>query len=157
MAKGFDEGQSTTRFLGSCYRELTRSPGNIASIVVQKAFMAKFGVDHESEAQYANTKGWIVSIATAGAVFGCLACVNLVQILGRKWTMLLFTVVYVAGILGQTFSNGNLSALYASRFISGIGIGTTTVLPSIYLTEVCYLSGHIARLVSKLVHRRLTE
>jgi MFS family permease len=50
--------------------------------------------------------------------------------------MLVFTVIYMAGILGQTFSNGNLSALYATRFISGIGIGTTTVLPSIYITEV---------------------
>lgn len=83
-----------------------------------------------------DTKGWIVSIATAGAVFGCLACINLVQLWGRKWTMLVFTVVYIAGILGQTFSNGSLSALYATRFVTGIGIGTTTVLPSIYLTEV---------------------
>lgn len=52
--------------------------------------------------------------------------------------MLLFTVVYIAGILGQTFSNGSLSALYVTRFIAGIGIGTTTVLPPIYLTEVYF-------------------
>ncbi|EUC49713.1 hypothetical protein COCMIDRAFT_32930 [Bipolaris oryzae ATCC 44560] len=110
--------------------------GNIASIVVQKKFKTEFGVIHETDTQYANTKGWIVSIATAGAVFGCLACINLVQLWGRKWTMLAFTVIYIAGILGQTFSNGSLSALYATRFITGIGIGTTTVLPSIYLTEI---------------------
>ncbi|OAL51469.1 general substrate transporter [Pyrenochaeta sp. DS3sAY3a] len=117
VAKGFDEG-------------------NIASLVVQKTFKQRFGVYHQTDAEYANTKGWIVAIATAGAVFGCLACVNLVQRWGRKFTMLVFTVIYIAGIFGQTFSNGNLSALYASRFISGIGIGTTTVLPSIYLTEI---------------------
>lgn len=51
--------------------------------------------------------------------------------------MLAFTVIYMAGIFGQTFPNGNLSAMYASRFIAGIGIGTTTVIPSIYITEVC--------------------
>lgn len=34
--------------------------------------MADFGLDAQTESQYANTKGWIVSIATAGAVFGCL-------------------------------------------------------------------------------------
>lgn len=45
--------------------------GNIASIVVQAHFMKVFGLDQQSEAEYANTKGWIVSIATAGAVFGC--------------------------------------------------------------------------------------
>jgi MFS family permease len=56
---------------------------------------------------------------------------------GRKKIMLAFTIIYMAGIFGQTFANGNLSALYASRFITGIGIGTTTVIPSIYITEVC--------------------
>lgn len=46
--------------------------GNIASLVTQPHFKAKFGIDHLSEDDYANTKGWIVSITTAGAVFGCL-------------------------------------------------------------------------------------
>jgi MFS family permease len=55
-----------------------------------------------------------------------------VQLWGRKNTML----IYIAGIFGQTFANGSLSAMYASRFIAGIGIGTTTVIPSIYITEV---------------------
>lgn len=50
--------------------------------------------------------------------------------------MLAFTVIYMAGIFGQTFANGSLSAMYASRFVAGIGIGTTTVIPSIYITEV---------------------
>ena len=118
---------------------LTVILGNIASIVVMKSFKQHFHVDHESDAQYANTKGWIVSIATAGAVSGCLTCVNLVQRLGRKNTLLVFTIVYVSGIFGQTFSRGSLSGLYASRFIAGIGIGTTTVLSSIYITEVCII------------------
>jgi hypothetical protein len=46
--------------------------GNIASLVVQAHFKRRFGIDHLSEDEYAGTKGWIVSIATAGAVFGCL-------------------------------------------------------------------------------------
>ena len=54
VAKGFDEG-------------------NIASIVVLTVFKKAFHVDHQSTTEYANTKGWIVSIATAGAVFGCLS------------------------------------------------------------------------------------
>lgn len=101
-----------------------------------QSFKNRFGVAHQTDDQYANTKGWVVSIATAGAVFGCLSCVNLIQRLGRKNTLLLFTIIYIAGILGQTFSGGNLSALYASRFISGLGIGTTTVIPYIYLAEI---------------------
>lgn len=52
--------------------------GNIASIVVQSHFMAVFGLAKETDEQYANTKGWLVSIATAGAVFGCLGVCGIV-------------------------------------------------------------------------------
>lgn len=110
--------------------------GNIASVVVMKSFMTKFGLDRLSAAEYANTKGWIVSIATAGAVFGCLVCSWLTQRLGRKWTMQIFTIIYMAGIIGQTFSGGHLAGLYVARLVSGFGIGGTTVLPSIYISEV---------------------
>lgn len=110
--------------------------GNIASIVIMDVFKERFGLSNQSEDEYADTKDWIVAIATAGAVFGCLACMWLTQRLGGKLTFQLFTIVYIAGILGQTFSSGNLAVLYATRVISGIGIGTTTVLPSIYIAEV---------------------
>ena len=101
-------------------------------------FKERFGIDNQTDHEYANTKGWIVAIATAGAVFGCLGCVWLTQRLGRTRTFQFFTVVYMAGIFGQTFSNGNLGVLYATRVISGVGIGATTVLPSVYIAEVGY-------------------
>ncbi|KAF9878099.1 MFS quinate transporter [Colletotrichum karsti] len=117
VAKGFDEG-------------------NIASLVTMAAFKERFGIDHQSESEYSNTKGWIVAIATAGAVLGCLACVKLTERLGRRTTMQVFTVIYIAGILGQTFSSGSMAGLYVSRIISGVGIGATTVLPPVYISEI---------------------
>ncbi|KAI1843174.1 hypothetical protein JX266_010701 [Neoarthrinium moseri] len=45
-------------------------------------------------------------------------------------------MIYIAGILGQTFSGGNLGGLYASRLVAGLGIGVTTILPPIYLSEI---------------------
>lgn len=110
--------------------------GNIASVVVMESFMRRFTLNTLSTVDYANTKGWIVSNATAGAVFGCLACSWLTHRLGRKWTMQIFTVIYMAGVLGQTFCGGHLAGLYVSRLVSGFGIGGTTVLPSIYISEV---------------------
>ncbi|OLN87135.1 Quinate permease 10 [Colletotrichum chlorophyti] len=117
VAKGFDEG-------------------NIASLVSMEVFKERFGVDHQSDSEYSNTKGWIVAIATAGAVVGCLSCVKITEKLGRRLTLQIFTVVYIAGILGQTFSAGNLAALYISRIIAGVGIGATTVLPAVYISEI---------------------
>jgi MFS family permease len=46
------------------------------------------------------------------------------------------TIHTVGGAVGQAFSAGSLDALYVSRFISGMGIGVTTVLPSVYISEV---------------------
>ena len=117
-------------------RHLTFRLGNIASVVVMPVFKKKFGLDGLSETAYASTKGWIVAIATAGAVAGCLLCIKMTQLFGRKLTFQILTLVYIGGVLGQTFSNGNLAALYASRVIAGIGIGATTVIPSVYIAEV---------------------
>ncbi|OOO08332.1 General substrate transporter [Aspergillus oryzae] len=116
VSKGFDEG-------------------NIASIVTQAHFKARFGLDTQSEDEYANTKGWLVSIATAGAVFGCLGCSPINDRFGRRWTLRIATVIYIAGVLGQGLCGGNLSGLYASRFIAGLGIGPLSIVPPVYITE----------------------
>ncbi|KAL4888039.1 general substrate transporter [Aspergillus ambiguus] len=117
VAKGFDEG-------------------NIASLVTQSHFKWKFGLGKLPETEYSNVKGWIVSITTAGAVFGCLGCSRINDRLGRRWTLRLATLVYMAGILGQGLCDGNLSGLYASRFVAGLGLGVLTVVPPIYITEI---------------------
>ena len=58
--------------------------------------------------------------------------------LGRRWTLRIATVIYIAGILGQGLCNGNLSGLYASRFISGLGIGPLSIVPPINIAEVLF-------------------
>jgi MFS family permease len=133
VSKGFDEGKFF--ILVSRLPWLTMT-GNIASIVVLSVFRKRFGVDDQSDTAYADTKGWIVSIATAGAVFGCLSCLYALQKFGRKPIMAAYTVIYMAGVLGQTFCGGSLAGLYASRFIGGFGIGTMTILPSVHVSEV---------------------
>ncbi|OJK01722.1 hypothetical protein ASPACDRAFT_51486 [Aspergillus aculeatus ATCC 16872] len=109
---------------------------NIACLVVQSQFRVAFGIDRQSPDEYANTKGWIVSIFTAGSIFGCLACLPVNDRLGRKWSLRLSTLIYAAGVAGQALSKGNLSAFYASRFIAGLGGGGITVVPSMYISEI---------------------
>ena len=94
--------------------------GNVASIVTMPSFRRDFGLNKMSTTAEADTKGWIISIATAGAVPGAFACIKMNQEWGRLWALRFFTVIYFAGVIGQACSNGNLSGLYASRFIAGI-------------------------------------
>lgn len=110
--------------------------GNVASIVTMPSFRRDFGLNKMSTIAEADTKGWIISIATAGAVPGAFACIKMNQEWGRLWALRFFTVIYLAGVVGQACSGGNLSGLYASRFIAGIGIGATTVMPSMYIAEI---------------------
>lgn len=63
-------------------------------------------------------------------------CPRINDRLGRRWTFRLSTLIYIAGILGQGLCNGNLSGLYASRFIAGLGLGVLTIVPPIYISEV---------------------
>ncbi|GAA5843239.1 hypothetical protein JCM11251_002257 [Rhodosporidiobolus azoricus] len=117
VAKGFDEG-------------------NIARVIVNKDFKVLFGLDTLSASALATKKGWITAIATAGATFGCLLVVSIVDRLGRLNALRIASAFYAAGIIGQAVSNGNLSALYASRFIGGMGIGGTTVISPMFLAEI---------------------
>lgn len=57
-------------------------------------FKRMYRLDGMPAVRYADTKGWIVSMATAGAVFGCLSCIWLTKKLGRTRTMQLGTLFY---------------------------------------------------------------
>ena len=69
-------------------------------------------------------------------------CPRINDRLGRRWTFRLSTLIYIAGILGQGLCNGNLSGLYASRFIAGLGLGVLTIVPPIYISEVYTPEGY---------------
>lgn len=60
VAKGFDEGELASITVFQAKLIMSRS-GNIASIVTQKKFKKDFGVDHESEAQYASRQHFLCS------------------------------------------------------------------------------------------------
>ncbi|KAE8381742.1 hypothetical protein BDV26DRAFT_301015 [Aspergillus bertholletiae] len=108
-----------------------------AYVFMCTCFFALSGVSKGfDEEEYSNTKGWLVSIATAGAVFGCLGCSPINDRFGRRWTLRIATMIYIAGVLGQGFFNGNLPGLYVSRFIAGLGIGPLSIVPPVYITEI---------------------
>lgn len=56
--------------------------------------------------------------------------------IGRLWSLRLYMAIWIAGQLVATFSSGHLGALYAARFISGLGIGPLTVTGPMSIVEV---------------------
>lgn len=71
----------------------------------------------------------------AGAFAGALAANPLSDKYGRKPGLLVAAFFAALGGLMQAASSGNLGALYAGRFIEGLGLGAATMLTPTYISE----------------------
>ena len=81
------------------------------------------------------TIGWIVSIMMAGAALGALAAGWLSGHLGRKRSLILGGVLFVAGsvLCGVAWSP---DVLIAGRFVLGLAIGIASFTAPLYLAEI---------------------
>ncbi|KAF8345118.1 general substrate transporter [Amanita rubescens] len=79
----------------------------------------------------------VVSVLQAGAFFGALASAPISAKLGRKHTLLLFTLIFVVGAIITTVADGRrgLGEIYAGRVVSGVGIGAISAVAPTYVSE----------------------
>lgn len=56
--------------------------------------------------------------------------------IGRIWATRQLCLLWILGISIFMGNNGSLGAVYAGRFIAGLGIGQTTVVGPVYLAEI---------------------
>lgn len=77
---------------------------------------------------------WVGSFVTLGAALVCLFIGAVIQILGRKLTMLLLIIPFTLGWALVTFAS-NLSMLYVGRFLLGVSGGAFCVTAPTYTGE----------------------
>ncbi|KAJ6506787.1 general substrate transporter [Mycena sanguinolenta] len=80
----------------------------------------------------------IVSVLQAGAFFGALGSAPLSAVIGRKWTLVIFTFIFSIGAAlttAATSSSTGLGLIYSGRVISGIGIGAISAVAPAYVSE----------------------
>ncbi|MDD2436880.1 MAG: sugar porter family MFS transporter [Massilibacteroides sp.] len=90
--------------------------------------------------------GWYVGCALVGSIIGVLFAGTLSDNWGRKWTMFISAVVFLASAVGCMLSN-SLNELVVWRIVGGAGIGIVSVACPLYISEVSPAS-HRGRLVS---------
>lgn len=56
--------------------------------------------------------------------------------IGRIWATRQLCIIWIVGIAIFMGANGNLGAVYAGRFIAGLGVGQTPVVGPIYIAEI---------------------
>ncbi|XP_066603066.1 facilitated trehalose transporter Tret1-like [Prorops nasuta] len=78
---------------------------------------------------------WIVSLFTFGALAGSVISSFIINVIGRKKTMLASTIPSIIGWLMIAFAT-TASEFYISRFISGISAGISYSVTPIYLGEI---------------------
>ena len=82
-----------------------------------------------------NGVSWFGSLALLGAAFGGLICHFTMDRFGRKVTLLLSGVPYTIGWL-LIVTAVNTPMLYTGRALSGLSLGITLPLASVYISEI---------------------
>ena len=80
-------------------------------------------------------KGWTVSCIIIGCMIGCVLAGPLSSRFGRKKTLLLTALVFLASSLGCALS-ASLTVFIAFRIVAGIAVGAASMLAPIYIAEL---------------------
>ncbi|KAJ7736579.1 general substrate transporter [Mycena maculata] len=80
----------------------------------------------------------VVSVLQAGAFFGALWSAPMSARIGRRLTLLVFSVIFVVGAILTTVAGGGhrgLAEIYAGRVITGFGIGGISAVSPAFVSE----------------------
>lgn len=87
------------------------------------------------DAAAANLASNIVSTLQAGCFLGALAASPITDRFGRKWCLIVISIMITVGVIMQSAASGNLGPLYAGRFVAGVGVGAASTINPIYVSE----------------------
>ncbi|KAF8151347.1 general substrate transporter [Crassisporium funariophilum] len=110
-------------------------------VVSAPYFLERFGLiaadGTKNTAKINEVSSNVVSVLQAGAFFGALGSAPLSAKIGRKYTLLVFSIIFAVGAILTTVANGDngLAEIYAGRVISGIGIGAISAVAPAFVSE----------------------
>ncbi|KAL4893530.1 general substrate transporter [Aspergillus ambiguus] len=92
---------------------------------------------HEySQIEQTNIKANVSAMVQIGSVGGALFAFVICDRIGRIWATRQLCILWIVGIVIFMAAEGNLGAIYAGRFVAGLGVGQTVVVGPIYLAEI---------------------
>ncbi|KAI0020807.1 general substrate transporter [Xylariomycetidae sp. FL0641] len=109
--------------------------GVIGGVITLKPFLDDYGLGDEDSPATTNLKSNIVSVLQAGCFVGAIAAYPLTDAIGRKFCLVGAACLTAIGVAMQAAASGNLAPMYVGRFIAGLGVGTSSVVNPIYVTE----------------------
>ncbi|KAH6842622.1 general substrate transporter [Chaetomium sp. MPI-CAGE-AT-0009] len=110
--------------------------GLISGAFNSKHFQQTINYDSYSKVEQANIKANVSAMVQIGSVGGALIAFLVCDKIGRIWATRQLCILWIVGIAIFMASNGNLGAIYAGRFIAGLGVGQTPVVGPVYIAEI---------------------
>ncbi|KAF5859196.1 hypothetical protein ETB97_003209 [Aspergillus alliaceus] len=71
----------------------------------------------------------VVALLTAGCFFGAIAASFANDWYGRRYSLLVLSIIFMVGDIVQTAGKGTIAYIYGGRVIAGFGIGGMSASP----------------------------
>ncbi|TQN74750.1 putative quinate permease [Colletotrichum shisoi] len=110
--------------------------GLISGAFGSKDFQRFIHYETYSDVERTNIKANVSAMVQLGSVAGALFAFLICDKIGRIWATRQLCIVWIIGIAIFMANNGSLGAVYAGRFIAGLGVGQTPVVAPVYLAEI---------------------
>ncbi|KAJ1326135.1 Quinate permease (Quinate transporter) [Microdochium nivale] len=110
----------------------------IGTTIALPSFRSEFNFASYQPQDLALLQANIVSVYQAGAFFGSLFAYITSWYLGRRWSLIIFSLVFSVGagmMLGANAERG-LSLIIAGRVLAGVGVGACSNMVPIYCAEL---------------------
>ncbi|KAG7738145.1 hypothetical protein KL932_003752 [Ogataea haglerorum] len=112
--------------------------GFISGTIVLDSFQEEFGLKSMSKSRVTTVKANIISLFHVGAFFGSLLIYPVNFYRGRRFGLIIASILIIAGSAIQLGANSTtgLAPLYAGRTILGVGIGGVSNIAPMYTAEI---------------------
>ncbi|ATZ54559.1 hypothetical protein BCIN_10g05530 [Botrytis cinerea B05.10] len=111
--------------------------GVFSGVLTMNSFMSHMGNYDSTDPADQSRKGWLTSILELGAWLGALLSGFMAEAASRKYGILIATAVFIIGVIVQaTAISVGHSAILGGRFITGMGVGSLSMIVPMYNAEV---------------------
>ena len=107
----------------------------IGGTLALPSFKSTFGLANSASSDATALSAHIVSTFQAGCFFGALFVLPITEKIGRKWSLVIAGVIFELGAIIQVASQGRIGMLYGGRVLTGLGVGSSSLLVPVYISE----------------------
>jgi MFS family permease len=107
----------------------------IGGTMALDSFRRDFGLSDVASTTRDTIQGNIVSTFQAGCFFGALCTFPIAEKFGRKKAIMAAASIFCLGGTLMTAARGSLNFIYAGRAIAGLGIGASSLVVPVYISE----------------------